>query len=182
MWFHRRHVKPRGWNKAVFNAVCDQLGAVFKVEGYVPHPSYRPGWERTNQEYSSDWLNHLVGSRFDMIAVKLLPKDSCFRVVRTLFSNTSGISTLEEVPAEAGAFTDMMFKECFREYTLLDSCEWWKFSAQGFCVRYRQDETPQQAAQRVVARVLKNLPSLLEADKPSENCRCFLVVEYGPFE
>lgn len=115
-------------NKKLFFDVLKQVATRCRSEGFVEHPSYVSAWEPGNQAYEATLIRLSASDFIDQFNVSFFPSWHSFRFDVTRSANSLGIKALEDVPQDAGQWTDRWLYQPFDEYLLMSGRAWNVFS------------------------------------------------------
>ena len=100
-----------GWqklkpNKKLFFSVLKQVATLCRPEGFVEHPTYVSAWEPGNQAYQATLIRLGASDFIDQFNVSFYPSWRSFRFDVKRSANSFGVRTLEDIPRDAGQWTD----------------------------------------------------------------------------
>ncbi|MFC4669680.1 hypothetical protein ACFO5X_14040 [Seohaeicola nanhaiensis] len=115
-------------NKTLFFDVLKHVASVCRSEGFVEHPSYVSAWEPANQAYQATLIRLSASDHIDQFNVSFLPSGHSFRFDVNRSANSFGIKSLEDIPQEAGKWTDCWLYRPRDQYMLMNGRAWNVFS------------------------------------------------------
>lgn len=151
-------------NKKLFFDVLNQVAARCRAEGFVEHPAYVSAWESANQAYQATLIRLVAPVFIDQFSVSFYPSWRSFRFEVKRSANSFGIKTLEDVPQDAGQWTDCWLYEPFDEYLLKSGRAWNVFSIKNdFEVSKRRPLDVERETRRVCQEFERNSKFLFDA-------------------
>lgn len=115
-------------NKKLFFDVLKQVATRCHPEGFVEHPAYVSGWEPGNQAYEATLIRLASSDFVDQFNLSFYPSWSSFRFDVKRSANSFGIKAIEDIPDDAGEWTNCWLYQPFDEYLLMSGRAWNIFS------------------------------------------------------
>lgn len=158
-----------GWqklkpNKKLFFSVLKQVATLCRPEGFVEHPTYVSAWEPGNQAYQATLIRLGASDFIDQFNVSFYPSWRSFRFDVKRSANSFGVRTLEDIPRDAGQWTDCWLYQPFDEYLLKSGRAWNVFSIKSnFEVSKRKPVDVELEAHKVCRNFKRNSKFLFDA-------------------
>ena len=115
-------------NKKLFFSVVEQVSAACRPEGFVEHPTYVSGWEPANQAYEASLIRLLNAEFIDQLEICFYPSLRSFSFDVTRIANSFGFTSVDDIPQDAGLWTESWLYQPFDRYSLLSGQKWNPFS------------------------------------------------------
>ena len=151
-------------NKNLFFDVLKRVASDCESEGFVEHPAYVSAWEPANQAYEATLIRSDVSDFIDQLNVSFYPSWHSFRFHINRSVNPFGIKTIDDVPTDAGEWTDCWLYHPFEEYLLNSGTAWNVFSIKNdFKVSKRKPMNVEAETLKVCAAFERNSVFLFNA-------------------
>lgn len=151
-------------NKKLFVDVLNRVATRCQVEGFVEHPAYVSAWEPANQAYQATFIRLDASDFIDQFNVSFYPSWHSFRFDIKRSPNSFGINTLEDVPTNAGRWTDCWLYQPFDEYLLNSGRAWNIFSIRNdFRISKRKPLNVEVEARKICQEFERNSKFLFDA-------------------
>lgn len=169
-------------NKKLFFDVLKSVSADCEAEGFVGHPAYISAWEPTNQAYEATLIRSDFSKFIDQLNVSFYPSWKSFRFHVTRSQNLFGINDIEDIPTDAGEWSDCWLYEPFDEYELMSGTAWNIFSIKNFFgVSKREPLNVEAEAYKVCTAFRRNSKFLFDALRGNYHGR-FVSIEHYEIE
>lgn len=158
----RGQVRP---NKKLFLEVVRRVGLFCEPYGFVAHPCYPSAWEPANQAYQASLFHSDVSEFIVQLEIGFYPSQASFGISATKSKSDFGFSSVADVPAVAGDWTELWLYQPFDEFSLSGSSPWNPFSKNHFKVSKRKPLNVDKEASKVCAAFERNAHFLFQAIK-----------------
>ncbi|UWP94360.1 hypothetical protein K3X48_08875 [Aliiroseovarius crassostreae] len=115
-------------NKKLFFDVLKQVEIRCHREGFVEHPAYVSAWEPGNQAYEATLIRFGGSDIIDQFNMSFYPSWNSFRFDVKRSFNLFCVKGIEDIPQDAGEWTDRWLYQPFDEYLLMSGRAWNIFS------------------------------------------------------
>lgn len=150
--------------KKLFFNVVERVEQHCLSKGFVGHPAYDAAWEPANQAYEASLIRSDVSDVIDQLNISFYPSLSAFRFNVQRSDKTFEIKSIDNIPNDAGAWTEHWLYHPFDEYSLLNGTAWNIFShSLDFKVRKQEPLNVEAEALKVFTAFKRNSVFLFDA-------------------
>lgn len=166
-------------HKKLFFDVLKRVARHCESEGFVDHPVYGSAWEPANQAYQATLIRSDVSNFIDQLNVSFYPSSSAFEFEVNRSVNSLGINSVDELPNDAGDWTDCWLFRPYDQYSLGNYSAWNIFHIdRGFRVSKREPIDVEAETLKVCSSFERNSVFLFDALKGNYNGRSVRVTHH----